>query len=88
MMPIDIIKKNLRSTRLGEEKQEEFASFLSSVPSNYLRDIAEMSAEDEHFLEFLYENYKKKEMAFLNNDKTLADEILEEEKDYLSKKTS
>lgn len=85
-MPIDIIKKNLRSTRLEEKKQEEFASFLMSVPSNYLRDIAEMSDEDSHFLEFLYENYKKKEMAFLNNDGKLADEILEEEKDYLNSK--
>lgn len=86
MMPIDIIKKNLRNTRLEEKKQEEFASFLLSVPSNYLRDIAEMSVEDEHFLEFLYENYKKKEMAFMKNDKALADEILEEEKTYLDNK--
>ncbi len=85
MTPIEILKIELEKTTLSAPDQAEFLAFLSRMRGQYLIDIIEMAREDSGFLTFLWSNYNKKTKAFAANSKTLTDEIVQEEREYLDK---
>lgn len=79
-MVLRIIKNLIVSSNLSEEEQKELLVILSQISDKDLKSFLDLFKENKDWIRKIYDNYKIKRKAFVNKDKNLWNEILDQEK--------
>lgn len=77
------LKELIALSTLDQGEQEEWYSVLSLAPEYSSTSILELFERDLKWIVWTYNNYKKKEMAFLSGDSRSIQNILKEEEKLL-----
>jgi hypothetical protein len=82
---LDKIKEKIKSSDLTDSEKEEFQNILTGVDEKELSPVAGLFSENISWVRLLFDNYRFKKEALVNNDFEAVEKILKQEKEMLQK---